>query len=50
MYENKGTHDKLTDAEDDIFTQIARILQKSTAFFHYLRAGDEFHRLKMSKL
>jgi len=35
VYENKGTDDKMTDAEDDIFTQIARILQKSTAFFRY---------------
>jgi len=47
MYENKGTNDKMTDAKDDIFTQSARILQKLTAFFRYLRAGNEFFRVKM---
>jgi len=32
MYENKEKYDKITEAKDDIFTQIARILQKKTAF------------------
>jgi len=50
VYENKGTHDKMTDAKDDISTQNARILQKSTPFFHYLRAGNELLRVKMWKL
>jgi len=50
IYEKKDTHDKMTEAKDDIFTQIARILQKSTAFFRYLRAGNEFHHVKMLKL
>jgi len=32
MYENTGTDDKMTEAEDDIFTETARILQKKKAF------------------